>query len=134
MSMSSNGETAALPRAERFSNYVVSFRPGQVFGNYLRDRAVALDVPLNELAKRLAIMSSFGFEMSHYPELSELSDIASQDGSEQPFTEACSFVRKTIEASKLQECERLPAEYEHGILRNVLAATKVARESAEPEA
>ncbi len=129
-----SNEIAPLPRTEQFANFVVSYRPGETFGRYLQERAVALDVSINELAKRLAIMSSFGFEMSHYPELSELSDITSQDGSEQPFTEACSFVRKTIEASKSQECERLPAEYEHGILRNVLAATKVARESAEPEA
>ncbi len=132
--MPNRDEIAPLPRTERFANFVVSFRPGETFGRYLQDRAIALDVAINEFAKRLAIMVSCGFEMSHYPELSELADIASQDGSEQAFSAACSFVRKTIKQSKPQECERLPAEYEHGILRNVLAATKVARESAEPEA
>ena len=120
-------EIAPLPRTERFANFVVSFRPGETFGRYLQDRAVALDVPLNELAKRLAIMAATDFEMSHYDELSALADIASQDGSEQAFSEACSFVRKTIEQSKPEGCERMPAEYEHGILRNVLAATRVAR-------
>lgn len=125
--MSMSDEIASLPRTERFANFVVSFRPGETFGRYLQDRAIALDVAINEFAKRLAIMVSCGFEMSHYPELSELSDIASQDGSEQPFAEACNFVRKTIEASKPEGCERMPVEYEHGILRNILSATRVAR-------
>ena len=125
--MSMSDEIAPLPRAERFVNFVLSFRPGETFGRYLQERAVALDVPLNELAKRLAIMVSTGFEMSHYDELSALADIAAEDGAEQPFAEACTFVRKTIEASKPEGCEQMPAEYEHGILRNILSATRVAR-------
>lgn len=122
-----NDKIAPLPRTERFSNFVVSYRPGETFGRWLQERAIELDVAIPELAKRLATAASCGFEFSHFPELSELADIAVQDGAEQPFAEACSFVRKTIEASKPEGCERMPAEYEHGILRNVLAATKVAR-------
>ena len=125
--MSMSDEIAPLPRTERFANFVVSFRPGEVLGIYLQERAIALDVAINELAKRLAIMASTGFEMSHYDELSALADIAAEDGAEQPFAEACSFVRRTIEASKPEGCERLPSEVEAGILVSVLQATKIAR-------
>lgn len=122
-----NDKIAPLPRTERFANFVVSFRPGETFGRYLQERAVRLDVPLAELAKRLAIMASCGFEASHYDELSDLADIAVQDGAEQPFAEACSFVRRVIEQSKPEGCERLPSEVEAGILVSVLQATKIAR-------
>ena len=127
-------DPAPLPRPIKASEMSVSFRPGASFGTWLIDEAQRSELSIGELVKRLAMACAAGFRFEQWPWLTELTDLAAEDGRDQPFHDAVSWARKIIEDEQPGGDRRLAPQQEDAILAGIVASTRAQRQAAEQRA